>query len=42
MERGKWQANDEQEELNYNYFFFHFLMVLAILYIMMQFTNWSE
>ena len=38
---GRWRlrhADNEQEAITY---FFHFLMFLAVLYFMMQFTNWA-
>ena len=34
--------NDEKEAVTYSYSFFHFLMMLGVLYAMMQLTNWSE
>ncbi len=42
---GKWRlrpADDEQEAVTYSYTFFHVLMLLAVLYFMMQLTNWAE
>ena len=34
--------NDEEERVTYSYSFFHFLMVISVLYLMMQLTNWAE
>eukprot|EP00731_Ephydatia_muelleri_P016703 Em0009g1127a len=34
--------NDEKEAVTYSYSFFHFLMMLGVLYAMMQLTNWSD
>lgn len=42
---GRWRlkhADDEQEAVTYSYTFFHVLMLLAVLYFMMQLTNWAE
>lgn len=44
-EKGKWRLqrkDDEKEHVTYSYSFFHFLMMLAVLYFMMQLTNWGE
>lgn len=44
-EKGKWRMhsrNDEEEHVTYSYSFFHFLMVISVLYLMMQLTNWAE
>lgn len=44
-DKGKFRMtvlNDEKEAVTYSYSFFHFLMMLGVLYIMMQLTNWSE
>ena len=35
-------TDDEKEHVTYSYSFFHFLMMLAILYFMMQLTNWGK
>lgn len=35
-------SDDEKEAVTYSYSFFHFLMMLAVLYFMMQLTNWGE
>ena len=35
-------VNDEKTRVTYSYSFFHFLMMLSILYFMMQLTNWGE
>ena len=35
-------VDDEKEGVTYSYSFFHFLMMLGVLYAMMQLTNWSE
>ncbi|XP_028416503.1 probable serine incorporator [Dendronephthya gigantea] len=40
-EKGK-VVNDEEEEVVYSYSFFHFIYLLAALYIMMVMTNWVE
>ena len=43
--KGKWSMryrDDEKDKVTYSYSFFHFLMLLATLYIMMQLTNWGE
>ena len=32
--------DDEKEKVTYSYTFFHLLMFLATLYIMVQLTNW--
>lgn len=42
---GKWRmhySDDEKERVTYSYSFFHFLMLLATLFLMMQLTNWAE
>lgn len=44
-EKGKLRMtvlNDEKEGVTYSYSFFHFMMMLGVLYAMMQLTNWSE
>lgn len=44
-EKGKWRMhsrNDEEERVTYSYSFFHFLMVISVLYLMMQLTNWAD
>ena len=35
-------VDDEKNRVTYSYSFFHFLMMLAILYFMMQLTNWGK
>lgn len=35
-------VDDEKTHVTYSYSFFHFLMMLAVLYFMMQLTNWGE
>lgn len=40
-EKGK-AVNDEEDEVVYNYSFFHFVFLIASLYIMMVMTNWVE
>lgn len=35
-------VDDEKNRVTYSYSFFHFLMMLAILYFMMQLTNWGN
>ncbi|XP_046864877.1 probable serine incorporator [Xenia sp. Carnegie-2017] len=40
-EKGK-VVNDEEDEVVYNYSFFHFVFLIASLYIMMVMTNWVE
>jgi hypothetical protein len=44
-EKGKWRmssVNDEEERVTYSYSFFHFLMLISVLYLMMQLTNWAD
>lgn len=44
-DKGKWRMhshNDEEDRVTYSYSFFHFLMVISVLYLMMQLTNWAE
>lgn len=41
----KWKlhhTDDEKERVTYSYSFFHFVMMVSILYFMMQLTNWTE
>ena len=43
-EKGKWRMthiDDEKERVTYSYSFFHFLMLISVLYLMMQLTNWG-
>ena len=40
-EKGK-VVNDEEDKVVYNYSFFHFIYLLASLYIMMVMTNWVK
>ena len=35
-------VDDEKERVAYSYSFYHFISVLAALYIMMQLTNWVQ
>ena len=35
-------VNDEEESVIYSYSFFHFVYILASLYIMMVMTNWVK
>ena len=35
-------VDDEEGAVAYSYSFFHFMMVLATLYIMMTLTNWYK
>lgn len=35
-------VDDEKERVTYSYSFFHFVMTIAILYFMMQLTNWGD
>ena len=35
-------VDDEKERVTYSYTFFHVLMLLATLYVMMQLTNWYK
>ena len=35
-------TDDEKEAVTYSYTFFHFMMLLAVLYFMMQLTNWGK
>lgn len=35
-------VDDEKERVTYSYSFFHFVMMIAILYFMMQLTNWGK
>ena len=35
-------VDDEKERVTYSYSFFHFVMMISILYFMMQLTNWGE
>lgn len=35
-------VNDEKSRVTYSYSFFHFLMMLSVLYFMMQLTNWGD
>ena len=35
-------VDDEKDRVTYSYSFFHALMFLATLYIMMQLTNWYK
>lgn len=35
-------VDDEKNRVTYSYSFFHFLMMLSILYFMMQLTNWGK
>ncbi|WP_411023369.1 serine incorporator domain-containing protein, partial [Salmonella sp. s51228] len=42
---GKFSTNavdDEKERVKYSYSFFHFILLVASLYLMMQLTNWVE
>lgn len=44
-DEGKWKlhhVDDEKERVTYSYSLFHFVMMLAILYFMMQLTNWGD
>ena len=34
--------DDEKTHVTYSYSFFHFLMLLSVLYIMIQLTNWTK
>ena len=40
-EKGK-VVNDEEEKVVYRYAYFHFVYLIASLYIMMVMTNWVE
>jgi len=35
-------VDDEKERVTYSYSFFHFVMMISVLYFMMQVTNWGE
>jgi hypothetical protein len=40
-EDSKWRSvDDEKERVTYSYSFFHFMMLISTLYVMMQLTNW--
>ena len=34
--------DDEKNAVTYSYTFFHFMMMLAVLFFMMQLTNWAK
>lgn len=44
MEEGNRQQvyDDEQDQVTYSYSFYHFMLFLAALYIMMTLTNWYK
>ncbi len=35
-------VDDEKERVTYSYSFFHFVMMISVLYFMMQLTNWGK
>jgi hypothetical protein len=42
-EDSKWRSvDDEKERVTYSYSFFHFMMLISTLYVMMQLTNWFK
>lgn len=44
-EKGKWRmssVDDEKDRVTYSYAFFHFLMLISVLFLMMQLTNWAN
>lgn len=41
-EEGKYPQDDEQDGVLYNYSFFHFVFLIAAMYLAMLITNWDS